>query len=85
MFKLYGKHLAALAMITTLPFSLSTSADDFDPVREKLKTAMAAEIRGEGDTARDKNRKPIGSSLNMLYPATAVKLRTSYGSGPFIW
>jgi predicted methyltransferase len=33
-------------------------ADDFDAVREKLEVAMAADIRGDGDTDRDRNRRP---------------------------
>jgi predicted methyltransferase len=33
-------------------------ADDFDAVSEKLEMAMASEIRGEGDTQRDRNRMP---------------------------
>ena len=36
-------------------------ADDFSAVEEKLKTAMAAEIRGEGDTDRDRNRRPVAT------------------------
>lgn len=34
-------------------------AEDFDAVEAKLKAAMAAEIRTERETARDRNRKPI--------------------------
>ena len=34
-------------------------ASDFEAVQSKLEAAMAAEIRTEADTSRDKNRKPI--------------------------
>lgn len=36
-------------------------ADDFAAVEEKLKAAMAADIRGEGDTERDRNRRPVNT------------------------
>lgn len=36
-----------------------TMAADFDAVEAKLKSAMAAEGRPEGDVKRDRNRKPI--------------------------
>ncbi len=34
-------------------------ADGFDAVEAKLKTAMAADIRTDAETARDRNRRPI--------------------------
>ncbi len=47
--------LGALLMISaSLAF-----ADDFDAVEAKLKTALAAEIRTDGEKERDRNRRPI--------------------------
>ena len=40
-------------------FGSLASADDFSVTREKLETAMVAEIRGEADMNRDRNRKPV--------------------------
>jgi predicted methyltransferase len=34
-------------------------ADDFAATEEKIRAAMAAEIRGEEDTMRDRNRRPV--------------------------
>ena len=35
------------------------AADNFDATAEKIKTAMASDIRTEGDTDRDRNRKAL--------------------------
>jgi len=35
------------------------AAEDFIPTSDKLKSALQSEVRGEADTARDRNRKPI--------------------------
>ncbi len=48
-----------LGFCVLLLLSGAVFADDFEPVREKLEMAMAAEIRGEADTKRDRNRRPI--------------------------
>jgi predicted methyltransferase len=37
----------------------SVQADDFDLTKEKLNAALSADIRGEADTDRDRNRKPV--------------------------
>ena len=49
-------------LVTTMVMALFGSlalAADFDAVRTKLEAAMAADIRSEADTVRDRNRKPI--------------------------
>jgi predicted methyltransferase len=48
-------------LVALLMMSGICVADDFDVVREKLDMAMAAEIRGEADTERDRNRRPVGT------------------------
>ncbi len=50
-----------ILIIALLLMSSFSIAADFDPVREKLEMAMAAEIRGEADTKRDRNRRPINT------------------------
>ncbi|MFT5139514.1 MAG: putative methyltransferase [Rhodothermales bacterium] len=55
-----GKDMKRVFCLVGLLFVSSVCvADDFDAVREKLEVAMAAEIRGEADTDRDRNRRPI--------------------------
>jgi predicted methyltransferase len=39
--------------------SAAASADDFDAVRAKLETAMAAEVRTAKEVDRDRNRRPV--------------------------
>lgn len=39
----------------------TTFSDDFDAVEMKLKAAMAADIRTDKDTDRDRNRRPIST------------------------
>jgi predicted methyltransferase len=50
-------------LLAVLALSVSVSglaiADDFDATAEKIKSAMAAEIRTERDTDRDDNRMPL--------------------------
>lgn len=45
--------------VVLLLLSVSTVADDFDAVKAKLETAMAADIRTAEEVARDANRLPI--------------------------
>jgi len=49
------------AILALLLFTLTASvmAQDFDETGEKIRAAMAAEIRSEAETARDPNRKPV--------------------------
>ena len=49
---------ALILALAVLPGSLALAAD-YDPVKAKLKNAMASEIRTPAETARDKNRKPL--------------------------
>jgi len=49
---------ALILALAVLPGSLALAAD-YDPVKAKLKNAMASEIRTPAETARDKNRKPV--------------------------
>ena len=49
---------ALILALAALPGSLALAAD-YDPVKAKLKNAMASEIRTPAETARDKNRKPV--------------------------
>jgi len=53
-------YLVAFTLLgmTTLMGS-STMAADFDAAKAKLEAAMKADVRGEADTDRDRNRKPI--------------------------
>jgi len=56
--------ITTLALTATLTSALYTGvvlAGDFDAVKAKLESAMAADIRSEADTARDKNRKPVAT------------------------
>ena len=48
-----------LFFIGMLCLSSAVAAADFSAVSDKLETAMAAEIRGEADTGRDRNRMPV--------------------------
>ena len=48
-----------LFLMGILLFSSVIVADDFSATRDKLEMAMTADIRGEADTDRDRNRKPI--------------------------
>ena len=54
-----AKSLTLAAALTTAAFSGHALSADFDAVKDKLKTAMAADIRTEAEVARDKNRKPV--------------------------
>lgn len=47
------------ATLTAGLFCAPTLADSFDAVKEKLSTAMSADIRTEAEMDRDKNRRPI--------------------------
>jgi predicted methyltransferase len=48
-----------IVCILLLAISVSVHADDFDLTKEKINAAMSADIRGEADTDRDRNRKPV--------------------------
>ncbi|WP_086932085.1 class I SAM-dependent methyltransferase [Agarilytica rhodophyticola] len=50
------KHLIVALFLFASSFAM---ADDFSVVREKLQKAMSADIRGEDEKARDRNRNPI--------------------------
>jgi|TARA_Y100000310_G_scaffold317937_1_gene371406 predicted methyltransferase len=39
----------------------SWAADDFSATEEKIKEALAGEVRTEADTVRDRNRKPVAT------------------------
>lgn len=45
--------------VVLLLLSVNAVADDFDAVKAKLETAMAADIRTEEEVARDANRLPV--------------------------
>jgi predicted methyltransferase len=51
--------LSVAAALAIGLFGSGVLASDFEPVKAKLQTAMAADIRTEAETARDKNRKPV--------------------------
>jgi len=53
------KSLTLAAALVTAAFSIPTLSANFDAVKAKLDTAMAADIRSEAEVARDKNRKPV--------------------------
>jgi len=48
-----------LLVLLMLAFATIVGADDFSATAEKIRTAMAADIRGEADTVRDANRLPV--------------------------
>jgi predicted methyltransferase len=48
-----------LCVTALLLLSGMSVADDFSVVRDKLAMAMAGEVRGQADTDRDRNRKPV--------------------------
>jgi predicted methyltransferase len=52
------RHFASAAMALLIAGSPAI-ADDFDAVKTKLQQAMAAPVRTEAETGRDRNRKPI--------------------------
>lgn len=50
----------SLVLFITLVVSANTlAANSFDATAEKIKKALASDIRTEADTVRDKNRKPL--------------------------
>lgn len=51
--------VALTAVLFTVLCGAPAFAADFDVVKSKLKTAMAAETRTEAETARDANRRPV--------------------------
>jgi predicted methyltransferase len=52
------RYLFALVLLS-LAFSASAAKDDFAATEAKIKAALDNERRPEGDTTRDKNRKPV--------------------------
>ncbi len=56
--KMKSEHMRILLLLV---ISLSAYADDFEPVEEKLKTALAAEIRTSSEKERDRNRLPVST------------------------
>ena len=57
MMKMMNKVL--LMLVAGILIASVASADDFSATEEKIRAAMAADIRDEADTSRDKNRKPL--------------------------
>jgi predicted methyltransferase len=57
MMKILNK--ALLTLIAGVLLSSVATADDFSATEEKIRAAMTADIRGESDTSRDQNRKPV--------------------------
>ncbi len=53
------KYLALLLFVTSMPVAMAASA--FEAVEKKLRQAMQAEVRGEADKARDRNRDPVAT------------------------
>ena len=51
--------LTALALAAATLSSSAVLASDYDPVKAKLKNAMAADVRTSADTDRDRNRRPV--------------------------
>ncbi|HDY83061.1 MAG TPA: methyltransferase [Halieaceae bacterium] len=49
----------ALALVITSLLGPSAFGADYDVVKAKLKSAMAADIRNTADTDRDRNRRPV--------------------------
>jgi predicted methyltransferase len=49
----------ALSLLVGSSFGSIAYGADFDAVKDKLKTAMAADIRTEKETDRDRNRRPV--------------------------
>lgn len=56
--KAYTSVMALTLLITSL-FGSSAFGRDYDVVKTKLKSAMAADIRNTADTDRDRNRRPV--------------------------
>jgi len=48
-----------ILVLLFLAVAATAGADDFSATAEKIRTAMAADIRGEADTVRDANRLPV--------------------------
>ncbi|MFK8049485.1 MAG: class I SAM-dependent methyltransferase [Halioglobus sp.] len=53
------KLIAALSVMATLSLSNAVFGADFSQTKEKLKAAMASDMRTEKEVARDSNRRPI--------------------------
>jgi predicted methyltransferase len=49
----------ALTLVITSLLGSSAFGADYDAVKAKLESAMAADIRPTADTDRDRNRRPI--------------------------
>lgn len=50
-----------MRILFLLIISLTAYADDFKPVEDKLKTALASDIRTESEKERDRNRRPVST------------------------
>jgi len=53
------KKMKKLLVLLVLAVAATAGADDFSATAEKIRAAMAADIRGEADTVRDANRLPV--------------------------
>ena len=57
--KLISPLIGAMAIISIASIASMAYAADYDVVKTKLEAAMKADIRGEADTSRDRNRRPV--------------------------
>jgi predicted methyltransferase len=53
------RYLVALTLLSFLTIPAFAAEDEFAAIEVKIKAAMADERRGEEETARDRNRKPV--------------------------
>jgi len=51
--------MKAILSVLLLAAAATAGADDFSATAEKIRAAMASDIRGEADTVRDANRLPV--------------------------
>lgn len=51
--------MKTLLTLVLLMLAAPLAAEDFSATADKIRAAMAADIRGEADTERDANRKPV--------------------------
>ena len=51
--------MKTLLTLALLMLAAPLAAEDFSATADKIRAAMAAEIRGDADTERDANRKPV--------------------------
>ena len=51
--------IRTILLTTALALAAPLAADDFSATADKIRAAMAADIRSEAETERDRNRKPV--------------------------